>query len=280
MQWSKFLLVILLMFVNWGLEAKKWQLLIRGIQHITFLKAYRSILAGQALAFNTINGIGEYAGRVAYLADGNRLRAIAVTFVGSLSQLITTVVMGLSGLLYMRLFLMDKQHYFKGLSVYLLDGLMWGLCIGMVLLVALYFSLSWFTKAVERLPFVSKYSYFIRNVEDFTNMELTRVLLLSIFRYTVFVLQYLLLLQIFGVNAYWMSLAWLVCVLFLVLAIVPSVTLAELGLRGAVSIQLFGLLSTNFIGIIFTATGIWLINRMLPALAGSLLILGIKLFKK
>lgn len=279
-QWCQFLLVIILMFINWGLETRKWQFLIRDIQKISFLRAYRAILSGQAFAFNTINGVGEYAGRVVYLEGGNRIRAIAVTLIGSLSQLITTFFMGLSGLLYMRLFLLDKIHYLKGLPVILLDGLMWALFVGMILLIALYFSLSWVTKAVERIHFVSKYAYFIRNVEDFTNKQLVRILLLSFLRYIVFVLQYLLLLQIFAVHGPWLSLAWLVCVLFLVLAIVPGITLAELGLRGAVSIQLFGLLSTNLVGIVFTATGIWLINRMLPAIAGSLLILGIKLFKK
>jgi hypothetical protein len=133
---------------------------------------------------------------------------------------------------------------------------------------------------MEKISFIAKYAFFIRNVEDFTKRELTQVLVLSFLRYTVFVLQYLLLLQVFKVDGGWLSLAWLVCVLFLVLSIVPSITLVELGLRGAVSIQLFGLISTNTVGIVFTATGIWLINRMLPAIVGSLLILGIKLFKK
>jgi hypothetical protein len=279
-QWWKFLLVSILMLVNWGIEAGKWQLLVRGIQRISFIKSFRAIFSGQALAFNTINGIGEYAGRVVYLDDGNRLRAVSVTFVGSLSQLMITFVMGLSGLLYMKLFLGTQSHYLQGLSVFLVDGLLWVLFAGTVFLVVLYYNLSRVTKAVEKVPFIAKYAFFIRNVEDFNKRELTRILGLSFLRYMVFVMQYLLLLQVFKVDAGWLPLAWLVCVLFLVLSIVPSITLVELGLRGAVSIQLFGLVSTNTVGIIFTATGIWLINRMLPAIAGSLFILGIKLFKK
>ena len=64
------------------------------------------------------------------------------------------------------------------------------------------------------------------------------------------------------------------------MAIVPTVALAELGVRGQVSIALFGLFSTNTIGIIAAVSGIWLINLIIPALAGSLLILGIKIFRK
>ena len=43
---------------------------------------------------------------------------------------------------------------------------------------------------------------------------------------------------------------------------------------------LIGMLSTNTAGIVFTATAIWFINRVFPALAGSLFMLGIKIFKR
>ena len=68
--------------------------------------------------------------------------------------------------------------------------------------------------------------------------------------------------------------------MFLALAIVPTIALAELGIRGKLSIYLFGLFSTNTLGIILTASTIWLINLIVPALAGSLFMVGIKLFKK
>jgi hypothetical protein len=64
-----------------------------------------------------------------------------------------------------------------------------------------------------------------------------------------------------------------------VLAIVPTIALAELGFRGKVSLLLFGLLSSNHIGIIATAAGIWIINLILPAIAGSIFILGLRFFR-
>ena len=279
-EWWKFCSVIVLMFVNWGLEAKKWQILIKTIQEVSFFRAFRAILSGQAFALNTVNGVGDYLGRIVYLNEGNRIRAISISIVGNFSQLIVTFVMGLFGLLYMRFFLLNNDQTFKGLSVFWFDGLMWGLLIANILFLMLYFSLSWITKMFETIPFVSKYSFYIQEVENLSWKELTRILSLSFIRYFVFVAQYLLLLQVFKVDASWISLAWLVSVLFLVLAIVPSLTLAELGLRGEVSIQLIGLISGSTIGILFTATGIWLINKVIPALAGSLFILGIRFFKK
>jgi len=73
-----------------------------------------------------------------------------------------------------------------------------------------------------------------------------------------------------------------VSVSFLVMAVIPTIALfTDLGLRGKVSLKLMGLFSGNSLGISLTAVSIWFINLIIPALAGSLLILGIKrIFKK
>jgi len=272
--------VIALMFINWGIEAKKWQILVAGIQKIPFFRAYRAIFTGQAVALNTFNGIGEYVGRVVYLKDGNRLRAVALSIVGSLSQLIITLVMGLVGLVYLRINILDDTHHLEGLNKFWLNAMMYSLSFLTIIFLFIYFQMSWLTKLMEKIPFVAKYSFYIQKLEDFHYKELTKILLLSFFRYVVFVVQYLLLLELFQVEASIMQLSWMVCVLFLVLAVVPSIPIAELGLRGEVSKQLFGLLSDNTLGIVFTAAIIWFINRVIPAIAGSLFILGVKLFKK
>ena len=275
----KLVLVILLMFVNWGIEAKKWQVLMSSIQKVSFLRAYRAIFSGQALAFNTVNRIGDFAGRAIFLEEGNRIRGIVLSFVGSMSQIVVTFLLGLVALLYMRVHILDTTHHIDGLSLFWLDALMYIITMGIALFIALYFRLSWLVQMLEKIPFVAKYQFFIQKIEDFHTKELTRILLLSALRYVVFIVQYVILLQVFKVDVFWVDAACMACVLFLVLAIVPTVALAELGFRGKVSIQLFGLLSANTIGILATAAGIWIINLVIPAIAGSLLILGIRLFR-
>jgi hypothetical protein len=94
------------------------------------------------------------------------------------------------------------------------------------------------------------------------------------------VIQYVLLLQVFEVNISFIDAAGMVAVMFLVLAVIPTIALAELGFRGKISLQLFGLFSSNTIGIVATAAGIWIINLIIPAIAGSLFILGVRLFRK
>jgi len=275
----KLVATIILMLLNWGIEARKWQLLLRPLQALSFSKAFRSIFSGQAFAFSTLNGIGEYVGRLLYLDEGNRLRAVSLSMAGSISQLIVTLGMGIAGAVYLGLF-NDHSALTRLLPAFWARMALGGVLVGTILLVMLYFGLAQATKLVEKISFVRRYGFLIDKVKSFRPKELTQILSLSLTRYIVFVVQYLLLLNVFNADGGFYATFWMISVIFLVLAIIPSIALAELGLRGEVSILLLGLLSTNTIGILLASTGIWIINRVIPALAGSLFILSVRLFKK
>jgi hypothetical protein len=271
------------MLANWSCEAFKWKVLISHIQPISFFKSFRAILSGLSvsLAMNTPNGSGEYFGRILYIKEGNRIRAVTLTFVGSMSQLIITLMLGTIGLFILRDSFVDTTN--KGaisLSDLSVNTTIYACVALTTMLAAIYFEISFLTRILERLPFVRRFSYFIQKLEDFGWRELLKVLLISFLRYSVFMLQYLLLLQVFNVGIPIHTAICLITVMFLALAIVPTIALAELGVRGKVSIFLFGMFSTNTVGIVLTASTIWLINLIVPALAGSLFLLGIKLFKK
>ena len=69
-------------------------------------------------------------------------------------------------------------------------------------------------------------------------------------------------------------------VVFLALAVIPSIALLEVGLRGEVSLRLMGLFSMNSLGIGLTSVTIWFINLIIPAIIGTLFLLNIKLLSK
>ena len=125
-----------------------------------------------------------------------------------------------------------------------------------------------------------KYHDFIKGLEEIRAGILIEILYLSFFRYLVFIVQYCLVFPVFGVLlSPWQAGAG-ISVVFLVMAVVPTFTfLTELGLRWEASIQILELFSTNAFGIFAASFAIWLINLIIPALIGSLLILSIKLFK-
>ena len=275
------MLVMLLMLANWSCEAMKWRVLIGHIQNISFLTAFKAILSGLSVsvAMNTPNGTGEYIGRILYVKQGNRIRAITLTLVGSISQLIVTMFLGTIGLFLLRDNFYNATNDTLHLSLPVINAICYGSIAVTTALIGVYFELSWLVRLLEKIPFVAKYSFFIQKLEDFKFEELLKVLLISLVRYMVFIFQYLLLLQLFNVGISFVTSFWLITIMFLALAVVPTIALAELGVRGKISIFLFGAFSTNTLGIVFTASAIWLINLVLPALAGSLFVLGIKFFR-
>ncbi len=275
----KFWFVISLVFVNWGIEARKWQVLLRTMQPISFFTAYKSVLSGVTLSINTPNRIGEYGGRILYVQEGKRIKAISLSIAGSISQLIITLVMGCCGLVYVIFYQGDNHTLVMGLPAFWLKTLLFLSCCATAITVLFYFRLSWLIKLIEKIPAAAKYVQYINVLDNFNAKLLLRLLYLSFFRYVVFVIQYILLLQVLDVSILWLNGFWIISILFLVLAIVPSFAIADLGIRGKFSTELLSFYSTNTVGIIGTTFGIWFINLFIPALAGSLLILGIKFFK-
>jgi len=52
------ILLLVLMCVNWGIEARKWHVLVRRVQPINFFTAIRAVLSGVSLSLFVPNGIG------------------------------------------------------------------------------------------------------------------------------------------------------------------------------------------------------------------------------
>jgi hypothetical protein len=96
----------------------------------------------------------------------------------------------------------------------------------------------------------------------------------------VFSAQYLILLKVMGVDMVWWQGFLMIFLMYLIMAILPTIAIAELGIRGEIGLFLFGLISVNKIGIIAGTIGIWLINLVIPAILGSLLLLGIKVLNE
>ena len=115
--------------------------------------------------------------------------------------------------------------------------------------------------------------------QNFNFPVLATILFISSIRYMVFILQYFLLFSLFGIPLTGMQVFTGVSVMFVLMAVVPTLTfLTDLGFRWAAGIQIFQVFTLNTAGILAVSLGIWLINLIIPALVGSLLILRIKLF--
>jgi Lysylphosphatidylglycerol synthase TM region len=277
-QWRLWL-VILLMPVNWGIEARKWQLALRPVGGISFTDAFRAVLTGTTLASFTPNRMGEYLGRILYVKEGHRIAAISLTMVCSISQLLITLVIGAAGLYYIHPFLHGQIHNNPTLK--------WGFTalagsVGVLFagLAFLYFRLPQVALHLSRFSWIRKIGAFIKVLENFDTNILLRILFLSFARYIVFMVQYSLVFPVFGIFLSFSQVWGGMSVVFLVMAVIPTFTfLTELGLRWGASIQVLEVFSANTVGIVAASFAIWLINLVIPALLGSLLIVSIKFFK-
>ena len=264
-----------LMWVNWGLEAAKWQISMLPIQRVGYLRAFKAILAGACIASFTPNRVGEYLGRMLYVDPGNKVRSVAPAIVCSMAQMLITLLAGSVALFLFAHFIPaypEVLPFAPYLKIVLLITL-----LSAILLATLYFRFDPLVHRVNRL--LIKYNRAIYIPESFSNRMLLKILFISLVRYAVFLLQYLLLFSLFAVNVDALQVFVGVGVMFVVMAIVPSLTfLTDLGLRWEAGIQIFRVFTFNTAGILAVSLGIWLINLIIPALIGSLLILRIKLF--
>ncbi len=266
--------IIILMMGNWGIEALKWKWAIEKIQPISYLKSLKAIFSGVSFSVTTPNRVGEYLGRVLYMKEGNRLKAVSLTIVCSISQLLVTLWMGLMALIILKPRIESSQM----ITGFWLELLISGVAIACMILTLFYFRLSWMVRWIDRLPGSYRFSWLINAIEDFNATLLFKLLSLSIIRFGIFCMQYYLMFRLFGVEVMWWQGFWAISLSFLILAVIPSIALADLGLRGEVTIKLFGLFSSNVLAITISTAAIWFINLVIPAIIGSLLILSIKIF--
>ena len=274
------LFITLLTAFNWGLEAFKWKRLTDRLEPLSFKAAYAAILTGQAVSFSSINRVGESIGKSMLLSNGNRLKGVVLSFVASASQLLITLVAGLLATIWLfpsiRVALQDQLD----LSVSALSSFYVALFFVVGLFIVCYAAIPFFANKLAKVSFFSKYVYLLASLQTIPKRLLIALSLISSARYFVFLLQYLLIFKLCNVQIEAFTVMALTAILFLILAIIPTLTLAELGIRGKVSLLLFGMYSANTLGVLAAAGGIWLLNLIIPACLGGLILLRLQYFRK
>jgi hypothetical protein len=113
------------------------------------------------------------------------------------------------------------------------------------------------------------------------------VILLSFSRYLVFSFQFYLLLRLFGVIIPLPVCLGLIALIYFIMAVVPTITLAEIGIRGSVALYVFDLYFASSGGtapslqlsIFAASTLLWIINVGFPALTGTLFLYRLQFFR-
>lgn len=281
-----FVALLLFMVINWGIESLKWRMLINQAEKVSFKMAYQAILGGLAVSIYTPNRVGEFIGRVFILKKTDPLKAILLTIVGSFSQLLVTIVLGTAA------YIIFAPQYLPAVmfeSTWLVRGFSITLALVSLVLIFTFFNISVLHRISLLIP--AKYSERIKNgidaIADCPKQLLLKAVLLSTLRYLVFSTQFYLAIRLMELNFTVAQCMLVIPVIYLVLAAIPTVALTELGVRGSVSVFLFGLLNgTNgldagaTLSVVSASTLIWLINIAAPSLAGVLVVFRLKFFRR
>ena len=276
---GRFWLVVALMFVKWGIESLKWKILVTPLEQFSFARAFKAVLAGCSITMLTPNRIGEYGGRIMYVSEKNRLDAISLTILGSVSQLTITMILGTAGILYLK-YVAPGGNLTDSLPWILNNIILYVSFSITVILLLLYFKAHFFIVLISRIRFLKSFVKHIAVVDVFTGKQLLRILFLSFLRYMVFILQYVWLLQVMEVHISMVLCFWLLTIFYLMMVMAPTIGFTELPVRATASVAILGLYSSNILGMQAATFGIWLINLVVPAIIGSIFILGIKIMKE
>jgi hypothetical protein len=198
----------------------------------------------------------------------------------SAAQLLVTFIAGAAALFVLREHL---PPLFKGVpnAEMAQEVMSYVLLAFTTLLTIFYFRFNTVVRWVSSLSILKKWTKGPAVWEGVNATLLFRILSLSCARYLVFIAQYYLLFQVFKVDINWWQAFWTLSLVFLLIALVPGVGfLTELGVRWKSCFHLLQLFSPNIGGIFAVSLLVWIINMVIPAVAGAILILRIKFIRK
>ena len=273
------IMVVFMMLLNWFLEALKWRFLIAKIEKVSINRSLRAVFSGITVSAFTPNRVGEYGGRVFCLEKADRIQAVLITVIGSMAQLLTTIIFGSIGLLYLPTYQSDFSLFFDKVS-FAYPVLAIIIILLNVLLVLLFFNVSVLTNLLTSIPFLNKFERYNGVFSFYSFAELLKVLGYSISRYIVFTTQFFILLQLFGVQILYSDAIILIMSMLFIVSVIPTIAITEIGIRGSVAIFLFGLVSANTVGVLSATFVLWIINLLIPSLIGVVFIFTLKFFRK
>lgn len=263
------LIAFVLLVCNIALEALRWKLLASSAEKLSYIKALGSCLAGYALSVITPNRIGEYPGRILYLKRKNTIKLISVSVLGAFAQLFAVLFFGFCGLVYYNI----KYDFVWAKTALIV------LFIVTTLVAVFYLKLEVLLPRLGNLKILKRFNLYSKLLQRFSGRQHSIILGISVLRYMIYASELLVLLCWFNVCMPVQDGFFLAALFFCAMAVIPTIAFVELGLRAQVGLFLFGMYSGNSLGILAATMILWMVNLMLPASIGSLLMLRTKFIR-
>ncbi len=241
----------------------------RPVEVMTYSNAVRATLAGTSIGLFTPNRSGEFVGRLWFVKPGGRMRAGFATVLGSMAQFSSTMIAGAVAVLVV--FWTGAVVPWKG--TWIANTVMVVAVVIAATSLLLYFFPRLLQIGISGLPLLRRFRAPAAILNEFSTKEQTQVLGLSLLRYLVFAAQFVVLLTLCCGPALWKEAALAVPLIYLATTLVPTMLLTELGVRGGAAVAILSPWGLNEPGILTACFTLWIINLMLPAAIGSVLLL-------
>lgn len=270
--WYVLISFLILMPLNWLLELSKWFPKMRKIQpEFSFFSGLGALMAGFAVAMFTPNRVGESTGRAIMVAPENRGYAIFLGCYGALAQWL--VLIGGGGMAFLFL----EKYCLTCLDTWIIAAI--EITILLILAVLLY-TYKYLEKVLNfclKFKCLDKYLLPIKNqlqTEEISNTWLKYLLLMAFLRYVVYFSQYVLVLYFWGLSLSPMQMCVGIGIIYFLQTGVPLPASLGLIARGNIAVFVFSwfMLEGNSLLILSATFSLWLLNLLLPALIGSMVL--------
>lgn len=249
--WGAWLLMGLLMLLNYTIEAIKWKTVIASTNQFNIFQALRAVLVGQAFSFFTPARSGDYVGRTLFLAPGTKLKGITQMAWASYAQLLMTICFGSIAIFWNLPFL----PWLKWVAP-------WGAALALFLFFYNQSLKGWLSKI---------------NLLQIDNGLKWKLIALAFSRYLVYILQYNWASEMLSIPVHVLDLSIAIMALLFFLSMIPAISLTDLVIRGQLFLLLMAPFYQNDIMLIALTTLIWIVNFLIPSIIGSILLLGFKI---
>ncbi len=254
------LLVLFLMPVNWIIEAFKWQLSLKRVEPIGFVRALRSSLYGAGVGLFTPNRVGDPFGRVALLKTENKAEAGLMAFQCAFAQQLATIFFGLLGIA-----LLSQEPEFNRYF-----GNPWviaAIAVGFGVAMLFVFGQKYLSQFLDNFRVLKRFGFSPALISSVPLSSSLTVVAFSLLRYMVFASQFVLLLYLFGCEADFITAYAAVFTTYLFASLIPVLSVADAGVRSGFGIIFVGAFWNQPAAIALAAHMVWLLNVALPALS-------------
>ncbi len=250
---------LLLIPVNWGIEAYRWQLITKPIEPVNYKTATQSVYSGVCLGNLAPGRATEFVAKIIFFTPQNRPRITVLHFINGMFQLSVTILTGLLALAFhLNNFGPENAwmaYVTSGLGILVLTLL--GLCIYRLDLI-----LKFVTKKLSSKARIENFHY------PFTGALVFKLFGLSALRYCVFFSQMALLLFLFGQGNFGFPVLSGIALYFLITTLLPMISVLEAPIRAAIALVVFKDSGIGNTVLALSSVLIWLLNIIVPSIYG------------